>query len=557
MSTIKFYALGGLGEDGKNMYVVDVDQDLFILDAGLKYPSHELHGVDAILPNYQTLIEHKDRIRGLFLSHGHEDHIGAVPKLLRDINVPVYGTHFTLALLKDALQDQRVDEQNYRFFTVDSQSLMRFGKVNVHFYQTTHSIPGSIAIAIETPDGMLVYAPDFTFNQHVDPNYRTAFDRLSAIASKSVLALMCESLGADVYSTGTAEQNLDYYINEAFLNRQQRIIVTAFSTDIYRIQRVVNTALKHGRKIAIIGRKAQRMIDIAITTGVLKIPDDQLVSLKFIDEKKPRQDENLMILVAGDRHEPFHMLQRMINKQDRLVHIDEHDLVLLMTPPVPGTERIAARTLDIIYRHDINVSKIDKTMLPPAHASRSDIKMLINMLNPKTFIPVVGEYRHFYQMRSIASELNLSDRYHELENGEVLEWVNGHVKPSKDRVEVGDVMVDGLMDEDIHNVVLKDREILSQDGAIIIMGVINVKQRKLVAPPEVMTRGFVYMKENEDLITEVSALFEKIIVESFLQKGFDWRQLKERLREQISRYLYQQTDRRPIVMPVLMDVPNK
>lgn len=557
MSVVKFYALGGLGEDGKNMYVVDVDQDLFILDAGLKYPSHELHGVDAILPNYQTLIEQKDRIRGLFLSHGHEDHIGAVPKLLRDINIPVYGTEFTLSLLKDALKEQMTGDDAYHFYPVDSQSLMRFGKVNAHFYQTTHSIPGSISIALETPDGMIVYAPDFTFNQHVDASYRTAFDRLSTIASRSVLALMCESLGADVYSTGAAEQNLDYYINEAFLNREQRIIVTAFSTDIYRIQRVVNTALKHGRKIAIIGRKAQRMIDIAITTGVLVIPEDQLVSLKFIDEKKPRQDDNLMILVAGDRHEPFHMLQRMINKVDRLVHIDESDMVLLMTPPVPGTERIAARTLDIIYRHNINVSKIDKTMLPPAHASRSDIKMLINMLDPKTFIPVVGEYRHFYHMQTIAQELGISDRYQQLENGEVIEWVNGHLKQSRDHVPTGELMVDGLMDEDIHNVVLKDREILSQDGALIIMGVINVKQRKLVAPAEVMTRGFVYMKENEDLITQVSQLFEKIVQDAMAQRNFDWRQLKERLREQISRHLYQQTDRRPIVMPVLMDVPQK
>jgi ribonuclease J len=552
LSVVKFFALGGLGEDGKNMYVVDVDQNLFVLDAGLKYPTHELHGVDAILPNYQVLIERKDSVKGLFLSHGHEDHIGAVPRLVRDLNLPVYGTRFTLELVKDAMKDQNMTLSEVQFHEVNSQSVIEFGKVKVHFYQTTHSIPGSISIAVETPDGMVVYAPDFTFNQNVDIMYKTAFDRLSYIASKTVLALLCESLGADVYSTGAAEQNLDFYINQAFINPHQRIVVTAFSTDIYRIQRVVNTALRHDRKIAIIGRKAQRMIDIAINTNVLKIPAESLVALKFLDEKTP-VDENMMILVAGDRHEPFHMLQRMINKVDRLVHLNSNDMVLLMTPPVPGTERIAARTLDVLYRHDIPVSKIDKTMLPPAHASRSDIKMLVNMLSPKYFVPVVGEYRHFYQMAQVAEELDYQDRFHIVDNGEVLTWVNGQLKESRVRVEVGETMVDGLMEDDIHNVVLKDREILSQDGALLITCVINPRAKTMLAKPEVMTRGFVYMRENEDLLSEVVALFEKITLEELKNRSLDWRQLKERLRENISRYLYQKTDRRPIVIPILLD----
>ena len=271
MSTIKIFALGGLGENGKNMYICDIDNKIFILDAGLKYPSVEMFGVDSIIPDFTFLEENKHRIAGLFLSHGHEDHIGAVPRLLKSIPMPVYGSNFTLAVLKDSLEDQGIDVKEHKFFTVDSSTTMNFGDVKVDFYRVTHSIPESLGIAITTNDGVIVYAPDYNFDQNVHNMYKTEFSKLNQIASKPVLALLTESLGAERVGHTHNSSNLDYTLNQAMYSAESRIIVTAFSTDLNRIQKIIDIALQNKRKIAIIGRKTQRTIDIAVKTGYLKI----------------------------------------------------------------------------------------------------------------------------------------------------------------------------------------------------------------------------------------------------------------------------------------------
>jgi len=554
MSKIKFFALGGLGEDGKNMYCIDVNNELYVLDAGLKYPTLELFGVDAILPDFSYLVENQKRIKGIFLSHGHEDHIGAVPKLLKEMKVDVYGTHFTLALLEDSMKDQHMNPNEYQLKTIDKDTVLRFKHAEVSFYQTTHSIPESVGIAIDTKDGVIVYSPDYTFDQNVDPAYKTSFNRLANIAGKNVLALLSESLGSEHQGYSHTSRNLDHLLNQTFTKAKKRIIVSAFSTDIYRIQRVVNVALKYDRDIALIGRKAQRMVDIAINLGVLKIPDEKLLKLKFIDEKNKNTLDNAVVLVTGDRHEPFHMLQRMVRKVDRLVHLFQSDTVLLMTPPVPGTEKIAARTLDVLYRNNISLVKVDKSMLPPAHASSEDIKLLMNILNPKYLIPVIGEYRHFYQMKKIAGSLGYDeDEVKALDNGQVLEFIDGKINDPSYSITSGDILVDGILEGDLSDVVLKDREILSQDGVMLIIGNIDARRKKMVVEPEIVSRGFVYMKENEELIQKVADIYKKVANDIFKLKYVDWRLFKEKLREEVSRYLYQTTNRRPIVIPVLID----
>lgn len=554
MSHIKFFALGGLGEDGKNMYCLDIDNDIFILDAGLKYPNLELFGVDAILPDFSYLVENKNRVRALFLSHGHEDHIGAVPKLIKEIEVPVYGTFFTLALLKDALTEQGLKPESFPLHTITKDSVLDFNQVQVSFYQTTHSIPESVGIALDTKDGVIVYSPDYTFDQNVDIAYRTSFERLARIAHKPVLALLTESLGSEHTGHTHTSKSLDLELNKAFMNTESRIVVSVFSTDISRIQKIINIALKHHKDIAIIGRKAQRMVDIAINLGVLKIPDSSLINLKFIDENNQNELKNTVILVTGNRHEPFHMIQRMVRKADRLIHLNESDSVLLMTPPVPGTEKIAARTLDVLYRHNIPVSKIDKSMLPPAHASSEDIKLLVNILNPKYFIPVIGEYRHFYAMRKIAHALNYDDDHIKiLDNGQVLEFINKEAKEVVYSINSGDILVDGILEGDLSDVVLKDREVLSQDGVVLIISNIDARKKKLLGKPEIVSRGFVYMKENEALMDKISEIYIDVAKTMFKENYIDWRNLRDKVREQVSRYLYQTTNRRPIVIPVLID----
>ncbi|MFP4286843.1 MAG: ribonuclease J [Candidatus Izemoplasmataceae bacterium] len=554
MSKIKFFALGGLGEDGKNMYCLEIDNQLFILDAGLKYPTQELYGVDAILPDFSYLKDHQDQIVGLFLSHGHEDHIGAVPSLLKQINIPVYASFFTMELLKDAMVESHLDPLKFKLSIVTKESDLAFKSVHVSFYQTTHSIPESFGIVLSTDDGVIVYSPDYTFDQNVNKAYKTSFERLASIAGKNVLALLTESLGSEHSGHSHTSKNLDYTLNQAFFKAQKRVILSAFSTDIFRIQKVIDIALKYNRKIAIIGRKAQRMIDIALNHDYLKIPEEALINLKFIDEKNQNALEDALVLVAGDRHEPFHMLQRMVRKIDRLIHINETDTVILMTPPVPGTERIAARTLDVLYRNDIHVIKIDKSMLPPAHASSEDVKLLMNILNPKYIIPVIGEHRHLYALKKIAISLDYEPSTVKiLDNGTVLEINDGIMNQNTYSISSGDILVDGILEGDLSDAVLKDREILSQDGVFLIILNVDPRQKRLLGDVEIVSRGFVYMKENEALIQDVHNLAIKISDDMFKNNYIDWRVYKDRLRDDISRYLFKETSRRPIVIPVLID----
>ncbi len=554
MANIKLFALGGLGEDGKNMYCVEVSNRIFIFDAGLKYPTQDLYGVDAVLPDFTYLKQNAKRIEGLFLSHGHEDHIGAAGALLKQVNMPVYGSTFTMALLKDNLTEQNIDVTNLTLHTVSKEDVLQFGPNEVSFYQTTHSIPESFGIVLNTKDGAIVYSPDYTFDQNVDRAYKTSFERLARIAGKKVIALMTESLGVEHSVNSRSSKDLDYALNQAFFKAEKRIVVTTFSSDIFRIQKVIDIALKYQRDIAIIGRKAQRIVDIALNLGYLKIPEDKLATLKFIDDKNPNLLEETLVLVTGDRHEPFHMLQRMVRKVDRLIHLNESDTVILMTPPVPGTEKIAARTLDTLYRNNINPVKIDRTILPPSHASSEDVKLLVNILNPHYIIPVVGEHRHLYALKKIA----LSIGYEEeqvimLDNGQVATFDNGVFKSKDFTINSGDVLVDGILEGDLSEVVLKDRETLSQDGLVMIIANIDARHKQRLGTIEIVSRGFVYVKESEDLMSEITSRIADLIEHAFTQKYVDYRNLRDKIRDDISRFLYQKTNRRPIVIPVLID----
>lgn len=554
MSKIKFFALGGLGENGKNMYCLDINNKIFILDAGLKYPSHELFGVDSIVPDFEYLEENIDRIVGVFLSHGHEDHIGAVPKLLKTVKVPIYASYFTLALLKDLITDQGLDINDYTFNQVTCNKTEKFGNIEVDFYRVTHSIPESLGIAISTPDGVVVYAPDFTFDQNITDTYKTDFVKLTNIAGKKVLALLVESLGAERVGTTHSTDALDYALNQAFYKAENRIIVTAFSTDLMRIQKIIDISLKYDRNIVIIGRKTQRTVDIAVNLGYLKIPEGKLTSLRFIDDKNKNDLENSVILVSGDRHEPFYMLQRMVKKLDRLIHIKKTDSIILMTPPVPGTEKIAARTLDILYRFDTNVIKIDKKILPPSHASSEDIKLLINILQPKYIIPVVGEYRHQYALKNLCYQLGYNkENVFSLDNGDVVEFEKGVGIKIKGKITSGDILVDGILDGDLSNVVLRDRELLSEDGVLLLIANVDARRKEIVTTPEVVSRGFVYMKENKDLIEEVEKIFIKVSEKIFKGRYIDWRVYNKTLKDEISKFLYRETKRRPIIIPVIID----
>ncbi|MFA5693577.1 MAG: ribonuclease J, partial [Acholeplasmataceae bacterium] len=441
MSEIRFFALGGLGENGKNMYVVDVDRQYFILDAGIKYPSLELFGVDEIIPNYKMLINIKDRIKGIFISHAHEDHIGALPYLLEDLNVPVYATSFTMEIIKDSLKDNDFNLEDLTLNTITKDSIIKAGNVKITFFQTTHSIPESIGIVIQTVRGSIVYTSDFTFSQTGMEIYQTDFHKINEIAQRKVIALLPESLGSLMVQDGGVKDAFINEVNSIYANAKGRIIVSLFSSELQKIQQIIDLSLNHKKKIAVIGIRTQRIVDIAIKKGYLNIPKNAFVNLKFISDTNTNDNPNLVCLVAGNRHEPFFMLQRMCYKQDRLIHINEDDTVLILTPPVPGTERMLAKTLDVLYRSDAEIKVIDKKLLMSSHASKEELKIMINLLSPEYIIPTIGEYRHQYGVKTLANEIGYNDNnVLLLDNGDIVNFLpKREAYVSKGEIKTGDI----------------------------------------------------------------------------------------------------------------------
>jgi len=553
MSKIKLFALGGLGENGKNMFVTEVDDRIFIFDAGLKYPSVDLYGVDAVIPNISYLVDNAERIEGIFISHGHEDHIGALPYLLRHINIRVYGTHFTIKLIEDMLIEEGMAIEEFRLYRINENKTMKFGSCSVTFYNSTHSIPESVGIALHTDQGVIVYAPDFNFDQNAEVKYQTSFDKLLELSKKGVLALMSESIGSGTLNRPINDYLLTHTISDVFNRGNNRVIVTAFSSDLDRIQKIINIAVSNNRSIAIIGRKAQRIVDIAMNTEYLKIPKDRLVNLKYIDEKNKNEIENLVVIVTGNRHEPFYVLQRMVNKNDRLITLNESDHVIIMTPPVPGTEKIALRTVDTLYRNNIKVTKVTKDIMRSSHANADDLKMMYNLLKPKYVIPIIGEYRHQIKQAKIAKEAGFeADRVIVLDNGEAVLFEDGIVK-SKSQIPSGDVLVDGSIIGDINEVVIKDREMLAQEGIFIISCNVNARSKKIINNPEIVTRGFVYGENKDEIDFYVKKKFETVVKASLDKRGMDWSDLNQTLKDEIGKEIYRISKKRPIIIPVVVD----
>ncbi|MDD4212907.1 MAG: ribonuclease J [Bacilli bacterium] len=556
MSKIRFFGLGGLGENGKNMFVCEVNDELFVLDAGLKYPSFDLYGVDTVIPDITYLIEHQKRIKGLFITHGHEDHLGAAVEVIKRLNVPVYGTNFTISILEDMLQTENLKASDFSLHRVSEKDVLNYRKVNVHFYNVSHSIPETVNIAIQTEDGAIVYAPDFTFDVNSDPRYQTSFTKLFDIAKEGVLALCAESLGTTNIDRTTRDEAMKHAISDVF-QTSKRVIFSTFSSDLDRIQKIINIGITNHRRIAIIGRKAQKIVNIAMNLGYLKIPADKLVNLKFIDDTHKNDEADLCVIVTGTRHEPFYMLQRMARGQDRLITINSKDSVVIVTPPVPGTERMAAKTIDILYKSNAKVVEIKKEMLKSTHADHDELKMLYHILNPKYIVPIIGEYRHQYLHKNVALEAGYPEnRIILLENGEVATFEAGHYKASKDKVQVGDVLIDGSIVGDINEIVLKDREQMSEDGIVVISIMLNPERKKLLSTPSVVSKGLIISESLEIVIDKLETITQDIVEAYLKRRYYDASLLKRELQEQIGKELYHLTKKNPIIMSAIVEVAS-
>lgn len=548
---IKIMILGGARENGKNMYAVQVEDEIFIMDAGLKYPDSSLLGIDVVIPDLDLFRDYGDKIAGIFLTHGHADSIGALPYILRDYDIPVFGSKLTIELAKIAVQRENRRRKNDLFHVIDADTEIEFKNANVSFFKTTHSIPDSLGIDISTKEGEIVYTGDFKFDPSAKEGFRTDFVRLSEIAQKGVLALLSDSTNAEANFPNDRQTSIEKYIFNIFENYEGRIIAAAKASNIVRVQEIFQAAAATGRHVFLTGRDAGKIVYTAMKLGYLNVPKGLLVHSKDL---KKIPDKELVILETGRMGEPLKSLQKMATNRHRMIKIKKGDLVFIATTPSHSVETMVAQTSDMIYRAGGTVKELGRDKHTSGHATGRDLQLLIDTLKPKFLIPVIGEYRLLEIHKDLAIEAGMNKKDIFLpHNGDAYALEKGRFYRT-DAVPGEDIMIDGSGVGDVGNIVLRDREVLSDDGVFIAAVTIDRKKKKIISEPRVSTRGFVYIKANHALMNGASDVIKEAVNNNFEHKKFDWTELKQDVRNDVEKYLYKQTGRRPVVLPVVMEV---
>lgn len=554
MSTIKMIPFSGVRENGKNMYVVEVDNDIFVLDCGLKYPENELLGIDIVIPDFTYLIENADRVAGVFLTHGHADAIGALPYLVSEVNVPVFGTELTIELAKLNVKENEDSKKFKDFHVIDEHTEIDFGTASVSFFRTTHTIPDSVGISLKTDEGSIVYTGDFKFDPTAIPMYATDYRRLAEIGSEGVLALFSSSSNAENAIQVASEREISAEVFDTIKYWEGRIIVACVASNLQRVQQVLNAAEKAHRKVVLTGQDFERIIRTAMRLGKLEVPEELFITLKEMKKYKP---EELVILETGRMGEPIKSLQKMANGSHRNLRIEAGDLVYITTTPTTAMETTVAKTEDMIYRAGGIVKNISEDLRVSGHANPRDLQLMLNFMSPKYFIPVQGEYRQLAAHADLAHELGMAYKHIFITGrGDVLEYKNKQLS-SAGSVPADNVMIDGIGVGDIGNIVLRDRKVLSEDGIFVIVVTIDRKGQKIVSSPQITSRGFVYVKASRDLIKESGEITEEIVMKHLHSDDFEWAKLKQDIRDKLSRYLFEQTKRRPVILPVIMEASQR
>lgn len=554
MSTVKIIPFSGVRENGKNMYAVEVDNDIFVLDCGLKYPENELLGIDVVIPDFTYLIENADRVAGVFLTHGHADAIGALPYLVSEVAVPVFGTELTIELAKLNVSQNEESKGFKDFHVIDEHTEIDFGTAVISFFRTTHTIPDSVGISLKTDEGNVVYTGDFKFDPTAIPMYATNYRRLAEIGSEGVLALLSSSSNAENAIQVASEREIASEVYDVINEWNGRIIVACVASNLQRVQQILNAAEKAGRKVVLTGQDLDRIIKTAMRLKKLEVPEDILVTIK---EMKKYPAEELIILETGRMGEPIKSLQKMANRSHRNLKIEDGDLVYITTTPTIAMETTVAKTEDMIYRAGGIVKSISENLRVSGHANPRDLQMMMNFMSPKYFIPVQGEYRQLAAHTSLANELGMPFKDIFITGrGDVLEYKNKHMSAAGS-VPADNIMIDGIGVGDIGNIVLRDRKVLSDDGIFVVVVTIDRKQKKIVSAPQITSRGFVYIKASRDLIKESADTTSEIVEKHLHSDDFEWSKLKQDIRDQLSRYLFEQTKRRPVILPVIMEANQR
>lgn len=552
MSNIKLIALGGVRENGKNLYIAEVDEYIFVLDVGLKYPENEQLGVDFVIPNMDYLFENKDRIAGVFLTHGHADAIGALPYLLAETKVPVFGSELTIELAKLFVKGNDTVKKFNDFHVIDEDTEIDFGGTVVSFFKTTHSIPESLGIVLKTSEGNIVYTGDFKFDQTASQSYATDFARLAEIGREGVLALLSDSANADSTIQVASESEVAKEISDTIGDWEGRVIVAAVASNLSRIQQVFEAAARTGRRVVLTGFDIENIVRTAIRLKKLSLVDERLLIKP--KEMSKFEDHELIILETGRMGEPINGLRKMSIGRHRYVEIKEGDLVYIVTTPSIAKEALVARVENMIYQAGGVVKLITQDLRVSGHGNERDLQLMLNLLQPKFLFPIQGEYRELAAHAKAAMAIGmLPENIFIPKRGSIMEYEKGDFVPAG-AVSSGDVMIDGNAIGDVGIIVLRDRKVLSEDGIFIVAITVNRRDKKIISKAKVHTRGFVYVKKSRDILRESADLINKTVEDYLAKDNFDWSELKGSVRDNLAKYLFEQTKRRPAILPVVMEV---
>jgi len=550
---LSIFALGGVGEIGKNMYVVQYGSDIVVIDSGLKFPEEDMLGIDIVIPDVSYLVENKEKVRGIVLTHGHEDHIGGLPYVLKHLNVPVYGTKLTLGLVESKLKEAGMMGETKRVL-IHPDSELKFGTLKVTFFKTNHSIPDSVGICIDTPEGVVVHTGDFKFDQTPVNHDFADLHRMAEIGKRGVLALMSDSTNAERPGFTGSERTVGASLREVFRTAEQRVVVATFASNVHRLQQVIDAAAFTNRKLAVVGRSMVNVITIASELGYLHIPEGMLIEP---DEINKLPANRVAILSTGSQGEPMSALTRMARSSHKKVEILPGDTVIIAANPIPGNEKFVGRTIDELFRLGANVIYGPNSATGvhvSGHGSQEELKLMLNLMKPKYFIPIHGEYRMLRQHGLLAESVGIEkENIFICDLGEVVEIQNG-VARKAGKIPVGNVLIDGLGVGDVGNIVLRDRKLLSQDGILVVVVTLSKQDGKIVSGPDIISRGFVYVRESEGLLDEANRIVSGTLQKLTGENINEWASLKTNVKEALGRFLYEQTRRRPMILPIIMEV---
>lgn len=552
LSKVKVFSLGGLNEIGKNMYVIEYEDDIVVIDCGIGFPDDDMLGVDLVIPDVSYLEKNADRVRGIFLTHGHEDHIGALPYVLRTLNVPVYGTRLTLGVLKYKLEEHRLLE-SAKLNEVKAGDVIEAGVFKIEFIHVNHSIADACCLAITTPQGIILHTGDFKLDITPIEGEMMDITRLGEIGREGVALLLCESTNIEHSGYTPSEQKVGLSFDNIFMrNTDKRIIIATFSSNVHRVQQIINASVKYGRKIAITGRSMLNIVKAATELGYMNVPEGSIIDVNELGRFNPEQ---LTIITTGSQGEPMSALYRMAFGDHSQIHLDQNDLVVLSSHTIPGNEKLIGNILNEMYKKGVSVfHDQDVEVHVSGHARQEEIKLMHALTKPKFFVPIHGEYKMMARHKEVAHRMGMDDdRIFILDIGQVLEFSEDEAKING-TVQAGRVLIDGYGIGDVGNIVLRDRKLLSQDGIIIVVATVDVNERMLISGPDIVSRGFVYVRESEELMDRSREICTDALLNCLDQNLIEWNHMKASIKDSLSRFLYQQTKRRPMVLPIIMNV---